>query len=294
MPHFTFNPNDLHRLNRMKFSARGARTESSAGTHQNRRSGEGTDFLDYRSYVPGDDVRNVDWNVFGRLRQIFVRVHESAQQLAVTLVVDCSRSMLFGQPLTKLEQAQRLACALGFVALRGGDRLYAVGFNNAAGLFTGPLTTARALGRLVRFLQDLPAGGLSNLMAAVEQLRRRRRQRGLLIVISDFLNVPDCQRAIGSLLAGGGRLLAIQVLDPLDRGVGLKGTMRLRDSETGLMVDVKVDSSALAAYQTAFELRRQKLEGYCHARGQQYIRAATTDHYLDVACDAIRAKAVLT
>ena len=120
MVQFDFQPNDLHRLNRLMIVVRSARLDASSGGHRTTHAGEGIDFLDYRPYTPGDDFRKVDWTLYGRLRQLFVRLNETSRQLAINIVIDCSKSMLFGTPLTKLHQAQLLACGLGFIGLKNG------------------------------------------------------------------------------------------------------------------------------------------------------------------------------
>lgn len=293
MAQFSFNPNDLHRLNRLMFQVKGVALEESAGGHKSRKMGEGTDFLDFRQYTPGDDFRKVDWSLYGRLRQLFVRLHEAPRQLAVSLLIDESRSMQFGRPITKLQQAQRLACALGFVGLKSGDRVLAYGFADGIKRQLGPLGGVRALPMLVRFLQKLEGTGPSDLSAAVQQLRARRGARGLVIILSDFLNVPRCEQAMTQILACGGRVLAIQILDELDRGIGLKGTLRLEDSESGRQVDVKIDARTLGAYQKAFEEHRQQLENFCLKHRQHYIAATTGDNYLELVCEVLRSKAVV-
>lgn len=293
MPAFTFNPNDLHCLNRLVFiSGRGSFDEALGG-HRSRKIGEGTDFLDFRPYTPGDDFRNVDWNVYGRLRQLFVRQHEAPRQLSVTLLVDCSRSMVFGVPGTKLQQAQRVACALGFVALRGGDRVFGVAFARQIVGWAGPLMGMRGLHNLVAMLEKAPAGGTADLLGTLQQMRARRRCRGLIIIISDFLNVSRWDEALHLALADGAQVLVVQVLDPLDRGVGLAGNLRLRDSESGQQVDVKVDPRRLAQYQQSFETAREALEDFCQHRRQYYLLADTRTNYIELVCQVLRAKAVL-
>jgi uncharacterized protein (DUF58 family) len=287
---FTFDPNDLHRLRRLMFVLRGATLEPTAGGRRSRRAGEGTDFLDFRPYTPGDDFRKLDWNLYGRLRQLFVRLNEAPRQLAVTLLVDSSRSMLFGAPVTKLLQAQRIACGLGFVALQGGDRIHVAHFGDRPHAPLGPVAGRRALGALVRYLQHMPTGGQSNLLDAARQLHGRR---GLVVVLSDFLSVAHHEEALRRLLAGRAQVLVVQVLDPLDRGIGPQGTVRLRDSESGRMVDVRIDAANLARFQQAFEGRRQGLEAFCRRHGQHYLLALTGDPYLALICAALRDKAVV-
>jgi uncharacterized protein (DUF58 family) len=292
MSPFTFNPNDLQRLNRLVFCARGASNDPS-GNRRSRRAGDGLDFLDFRPYSPGDDVRNVDWNLYGRLRQLFIRLNESPRQLSVTVLVDISRSMMFGSPITKLEQAQRLACALGFIAMRGGDRVFVYSFSDRIGPGVGPLTGARGLASLVRFLQRIEPGGASDLPGALAGVRAAGRHRGLVIVLSDFLNIANRERALNAIPSSGGNVLAVQILDGIDRGDGLAGSMRLRDSESGCLVDVKIDRRTLDKYREAFDADRERFESRLTGVGRQYLLASTHDHYLELVCRALRARAVL-
>lgn len=292
MPGFTFNPNDLHRLNRLVFVAGGAVLEETGGTHRTRKAGEGTDFLDFREYTPGDDFRKVDWLLYGRLRQLFVRLHEAPRQLSVTMLIDASRSMGFGSPISKLHQAQRIACGLGFVALRAGERLLGTAFADGIKAEVGPLTGAPALPKLVKFLGRCEGAGKSDLLTAVNALRARRRCRGLVVILSDFLNIPQCEAAVSAVLAGGGRVCCIQILDPLDRGAGLEGNVRLRDSESGTLVDVKVDDRIRTQYRQRFEEGRLAFEQFLLRRRQQYLQASTADSYLEVVCEAVRSRTV--
>lgn len=292
MSPFNFNPNDLQRLNRLVFSARGAANDP-AGNRRSKHRGEGIDFLDFRPYTPGDDVRKVDWNLYGRLQQLFVRLNESPRQLSVTILLDTSRSMTFGSPVTKLEQAQRIACALGFVAIRGGDRVFAYSFADKASLGVGPLVGAKGLAALMTFLQNVDAGGNSDLAGAMAKLRAAGRQRGLVIVLSDFLNVADRERTMNAIAAADGTVLAIQVLDPIDRGEGLTGNLRLRDSESGRMVDVKIDSRTRERYRTGFDEDRERFESHLTGERRHYLLASTRDHYLELVCRALRARAVV-
>ncbi len=293
MPRFAFNPNDLHRLNRLLFVSGRGSFDDALGGHRSRKIGEGTDFLDFRPYTPGDDFRNVDWNLYGRLRQLFVRQHEAPRQLSISLLVDFSKSMQFGARCTKLQQAQRIACALGFIALKAGDRVFASAFSNRIVGSVGPLTGVRGLHALVSMLEKSSAGGTSDLLSVLQQLRARRRCRGLIVLISDFLNVPQWDQAMHLAMGDGAQLLAVQVLDPIDRGLGLSGSLRLRDSESGQLVDINIDPKRLEQYQQAFEHARQQVEDFCHHRRQYYLLADTQTNYIELVCQVLRAKAVL-
>lgn len=291
---FSFNVNDLHRLNRLRFSPRGAVIEHHAGGHRLRRRGDSADFLDYRAYIPGDDLRDIDWNLFGRLRQLIVREHEVSRQLGVHLLIDTSRSMAFGSPRTKLWTAQQLACGLAFIALKQGDRVSVGAFADRLMMHALRLTGVRHFQSVVRRVGEIRPGGGSDLLGALRELRTRRMHRGLTIILSDFLNVADLDRALACIESGGGRLLLVQVLDDGDRGLGLpEGPVRLVDSESGQQVDVRVDAATLEAYRAEFERRRRSLEHRCGSTGRAYLLAQTRDDWLELVCDALRRKAVL-
>jgi len=290
----SFNPNDLHRLNRLVFAIQRAALTESTGGHRTRHRGQGVEFLDFRPYVPGDDLRKLDWNLLARTRQPFIRLHEEPRQLAVTLLLDASRSMFFGSPTTKFQQSQLIAAALGSVALRGGDRLFVCSFSDSLSRPVGPLVGMRSLPRLLRALDEIPdSGRLSNLQQAATDLRKLRRHRGLVVILSDFLNVSGREHAIESLVGGRARILVIQVLDAIDRGAGLVGMLRLRDSESGRMVDVKVTPSVLARYQEAFTAGQDALESHVHQLGQFYAATTTAQPYLELVCQVLRTKAIL-
>src|SRR5439155_23417418 len=104
---------------------------------------------------------------------------------------------------------------------------------------------------------------------------------------------PQCQEALQSLTANGGTLLAVQVLDRADRAHGLSGKVRLRDSETGQLVDVDLDATGQREYLAAFESERERFESFCRAPRRHYIRVETGENYLQAVCEAMRAKAIV-
>lgn len=294
MSSIAFNPNDLHRLNRLVFAMRRMPVEQVSGEHRIRRRGDGYDFLDYRPYTRGDDVRKVDWSLYGRLRQLFVRIHESPRQTGITFLVDASQSMQFGSPRSKFQQAQLIACGLAFVALRGGDRVFAGCFSQTLGPLAGPFHGIRRHRAAVQALEvDVPPGN-SSLLAAIKALAARRRQRGLVVILSDFLNVDGLEAAVRLISSAGGRILAVQVLDPLDRATGLApGMVRLRDSESGQLIQVRITEDSLAQYRERLEHSRLQLDRHLSRGGHEYVLADTHEDYLQVISRALRTGMVL-
>jgi len=282
---FDFSPNELWRLNRLAFRVRVTPTEVSCGERRLRRSGDGYDFLDYRPYSHGDDVRKIDWNLYSRFQQLYVRIHESPRQASLAFILDTSRSMGFGGERLKLAQAQRIACGLLFVALRGGDRVYLAGTGPS---IDGPFSGVRAHRRLVDKLQSQVAGGQTSLLDTVRRLAARRLHRGLVVFLSDFLGVGEMEPALRLIAAVGGKALGIQILAPEDQGETLKpGVVLLRDSETAEMVRVRIDEAAIRDFRNRFRAKQEQLRLSFSRRNFQFLQIAPTDDYLAVISRAL-------
>lgn len=293
MPDIAFHPNDMHRLSRMLFAFRRLSTDPSSGERRTRRSGQGYEFLDYRPYSRGDDVRAIDWNVYGRLRQLFIRVRESPQQASIVFLVDASRSMGFGVPRSKLQQAQLIACGLSFMAMRSGERVFATAFSDTILRLVGPQSGVQQHRRVVRALADTPEARGSNMLQAVHALASQHRNRGMVVILSDFLNVSRVDEVLRVISSAGGRALLVQVLDDRDRAGGLtQGLVQLRDSETGEMRQAWITPQTIRDYKDRFEIAREQLRSRCERKGHFYVLADTTEDYVEVVSRAMRTGAV--
>lgn len=292
MPDFDFDSRDLHACERLAYAGRIASASDASGQHRIQRHGEGTEFLDYRPYTPGDDVRRIDWTVFARLHHPYVRVLQHETTLYANLLVDVSQSMAAGAP-TKAATACRLACMLGYVALGAGDRVSVATFADQLGPITSGLRGQPAVSRLVKALRVAPLGGQTDLLAATRDFARRSRKRGLAIVISDFLGPAGFEEPLRQLLAHRFRVLALQVLSPEDWGAHLKGKLRLRDSETHRTADVTISPRRLAEYQRTLRHRVERLQRFCLQRNQFALYAATTDATSRIVARGLRERGLL-
>jgi uncharacterized protein (DUF58 family) len=293
MPDFDFGPADRRACERLVYAGRIASASDAGGTHRVRRHGEGSEFLDYRAYVPGDDVRRIDWTVFARLRHPYVRVLQHETTLHVHLLVDVSRSMAAGEPISKAATACRLACLLGYVALAGGDRVSVATYTDRLGMMVNGLRGRAALGRLIATLRAAPLGGPTDLAVATAEFCRRSPRRGLVVLLSDFHSRAGYADALRRLLAQRFRLLAVQVLAPVDWGADLQGTLQLRDSESGELTEIVVTPRALEEYQRRVRHHAESLQRFCHQRQQYSLYAATGDSPSAVVARALRRKGLL-
>ena len=170
------------------------------GEHTTSRRGRGLEFSDFRHYRPGDDFRHIDWNIYSRLDQLFLKLHASEDDVTLHLILDTSASMGFGEP-SKIDQARRLAAALAYIALHNLDRVGVSSFSGGMGPALPPIKTRNHMARLLTFLGELPCAGPTRFDAALRAFATRTRNPGLVILISDLLGAGETDAgAAGSTL----------------------------------------------------------------------------------------------
>lgn len=186
------DPRALRRLSSLELVARRIVEGTMSGHHHSPVRGFSTDFLQHRPYVQGDDVRNLDWKVFGKTDRHFVRQFEDDTQLRATLILDASGSMDYGSTeITKLHYAVRLAAALAFVLVAQHDAIGLEVFDTRPRLRVPPSAGHRHLQAVLAELGAVRAGGETSLAASLEEIIRRAPRRGLLLLITDGLDEPD-------------------------------------------------------------------------------------------------------
>jgi len=293
MPEFTFGDRELNVCQRLVYASRIATASDASGGHRVRRTGEGVDFLDYRRYVAGEDVRRIDWTVFARLRQPYVRILQHETVLQVNLLVDVSRSMAAGAPVSKAALACQIACALAFVALSNGDLVSVATFAGKLGSMQTGFRGRGSLRRIVSLLQNAPVKGRTDLPASAREFAERSKHRGLTVLLSDFLSPKDYQAPIRRLLSLGFRVLAIQILDQADWGAGLTGRIRLRDSETRRHADLLITARNLDEYRRRLREHAERLNAYCTRRNQYYLYADTQAPFAQIVARGLRERGLM-
>lgn len=262
-----FDERFLRKLETLELAVRRASGAQARGIRRARRIGAGLELADHRDYVPGDDLRYLDWNLYGRLDRRALRLFEEDEDVAVDILVDASRSMGAGAP-PKLELALQIAAALAYVALANLDRVSVTVLGERPANLPPQRGKNRILG-VLRFLDEARADDAQPLSAALRAhlLRRTTRRRGVGVLISDFYD-PAGARAALDLLRGH-RLspIAIQLTAPDELAPALRGDVRVRDVETGEAHDLTVSPAVLNAYLGRLAALRRELEGHCRERG---------------------------
>lgn len=239
-----------------------------------KRTGSGVEFADHRDYTRGDDFRYIDWNIYGRMDKLLLRLFEEEEDLSIYLLLDTSRSMLFGAP-PKLHYAMKVAAALSYVGLSNLDRVSIVPF---ADRLHARLQPARGKGQIFKvfdFLRKAPAGGVTRLGPAATQFVHQTRRRGMVVVISDFYDPVGYEEGINVLRYHRFEPFVIQVYDEKEANPPLRGDLTLVDCETGEPKEVTVSAKLLEEYRREHERYCQELEEFCTARAVPFFRTHT-------------------
>jgi uncharacterized protein (DUF58 family) len=274
------NPADLAALGNLEFVARSVVEGFLIGLHRSPHRGFSVEFAENRQYVPGDDVRHVDWRMYARSDRYYVKQYEEETNLRAYLAVDTSRSMDWssapGQLLSKLEYARLLAASLAYLLLRQGDAAGLLAFDDQIRLRVQPRGTRRHLGTLLASLAGLRGSGTTDARGAIREVALRMRRKGLVVLISDLLVDPEeTLRALHFLRHRGHEVLVFHLMDPGERDLPQAGDAVFFDPEDES--EVRTDSAELRPdYRRAVEeaVRSWRLE--CRRMGADY-HLFTTD-----------------
>ena len=286
------SPDLMKRLEQLQLLARRRSKSTAKGERRSGARGQSVEFADYRTYVPGDDLRRIDWNLFGRLERLFLKLYEEERELPVTIYLDSSESMSFGR-VSKFDFARQVAAAVGYVALCGFDRVTVEPFplaDDQAGL-VGELRAVRGRRSAMRFfdnLNRLKAGGTADFNQALRLGAMKHRAQGVIVVLSDFLDPAGYEDGLKSLASRGSEVHAVQILAPEELEPSSYGDLRVIDSETGAEQEVTLGKYRLKAYRATVQNYCRRLQEYCRARGIRYQLAQSDTPIDDLLLKAMR------
>lgn len=265
-------PSVLQRLARRRLLVQRALASSGVGERRSRAKGVGIEFADHRPYQLGDDIRHLDRHVFARLGEHHVRQFSLYQQLSVTILLDASASMRFGQP-DKFGFAKAVAAGLAYVALAGGDRVLVGAFSGDRLTWFSPLHGVNRAASLFNWLEQLEPHQTTNLPRVARLAVNRLRSGGLLVVVSDWVT-PDLEAALSTFDLARQELVGVQVLAPEEEEPGLLGAgeLRLVDAETGNEVDLSLEPALIERYREDLETWSREVRDAVRAHRGRFLR----------------------
>ncbi|HEY8504354.1 MAG TPA: DUF58 domain-containing protein [Gemmataceae bacterium] len=263
-------PDFLHRLEQLELVSRKIFQGKTKGERLSKRKGQSVEFADFRSYVVGDDLRFLDWNLFARLDRLMLRLFLEEEDLHVYLLIDNSLSMEYGTP-TKLRYALQVAAALGFVGLTNLDRVVAEVFNDRVVRTSPALRGRRSLWRLFDFLGKVEPAGPSDLTRALRTFSLKCPGKGVVILLSDFLDKGGYEDGLRYLFARNLDVYVIQVLSQEEIEPPLVGDLKLVDVEDADEAEITVSAPLLKRYRETLAAFRAGLARFCTRRGATYL-----------------------
>ena len=269
-----FSNDFLLQLERLGFVSRRSHVGRVKGERKSPRKGSSVEFADYRPYEVGDDLRYVDWNAFGRLNRLYLKVFMDEEDLCVHLLVDASGSMDFGEP-GKFQYATRLAAALAFVAFVNLERVAVGVFRDRLSEGWLPTRGRNQFLPFQEFLAGIQPGGPTAFNDAIRQYALRVKDAGLAVVVSDFLDPGGYEQGLRALMERRFDVHVIQLLAPEEIEPTLGGDLELVDAESGEVREVSLDAETLRAYHRELDGYLSRLEAFCRANELTYTRVTT-------------------
>ncbi len=264
------DPEFLHKLEQLELVSRRIFVGRMKGERKSKRRGSSVEFAEHRNYTSGDDLRHIDWNVYGRLDRLFLKLFLEEEDLHVYTVLDTSLSMDFGKP-TKLRYGKQVAAALSFIGLVNHDRVVLDTFSARLDQGLHGVRSRSQMWRVVQYLEQLAPSGASDLTAAARQFAIRHAGKGVVVVISDFLDRKGYQDALRYLLARNMDIYVIHILSQEEIEPELVGDLRLVDCEDEETAEITISAPLLKRYKENLNLFVGGLKAWCTQRGITYI-----------------------
>jgi len=281
----------LRRLEQLELASRRLTAGRMKGERRSVRRGQSVEFADYRNYTHGDDLRQLDWNVYARLERLFIKLFVEEEDVTVHVLVDASRSMDFGEP-NKLDFARRAAGALAYLGLASLDRVSVAFLGDGHATSLSPMRGKRRALELFRFLSEPRTERHTGLAAAAREYASRLRGSGPLLLLSDLMD-PGYLDALRDLAGTRCQLSVLHILSPEELDPEVAPDARLVDNETGQGVEVTGDDDLVERYRTRLVDWQTEIGTFVSRRGGAYVAVPSDLDLADLLFDTLRRRRVV-
>ncbi|MDA7951320.1 MAG: DUF58 domain-containing protein [Pirellulaceae bacterium] len=268
------SPALMGKLERMELVSRKVFKGRMKGEKRSKRKGQSVEFADFRNYVPGDDLRFIDWNLYARLDKLFLKLFMEEEDLHFYCLLDASDSMDFGEP-NKLLYAKQLAAALGYIGLCRSDRVKIEALSSSAGSVAPTLRGRHSLPKMLGYLRSIEAGENVSLLSGTKSFSLRNSGKGIVVLISDLMDKEGYQNALRYLMAQKMDVYVIQVLSSEEIDPDVKGDLKLVDVEDGGFAEISASQALLKRYQKMLSTFIAEAKSFCGKRNIVYLMANT-------------------
>lgn len=282
----------MARLDQLDVMSRKILSGKMKGERRSKRRGQSVEFADFRNYVIGDDLRFIDWNIYARLEKLFLKLFLEEEDLAVYVLVDISRSVEYGEP-NKALYIKQVAAALGYIGLVNYNRVTIAAMSEGIVAETGAMRGRRNVARMIDFVDRLEPTGASHFADACKRFALMNRQKGVLIVLSDFFIKEGFESGLKYIAGGKYDLFCVQCLSPQEIEPELQGDLKLKDVEDDDLAEVSITQPLLKKYKATLNAYCLSLKDYVTRRGGTYLFTSTAVPFDTLVLNYLRERGLL-
>ena len=274
----------LRKLEKLKIISRKSARSPQRGEHRSWQSGEGLEFLDYRKYHPGDDLRYVDWSVYGRLDKLFIKLFHAEKGQTAHILLDMSQSMGGGYP-PKDVTAKKIAAALSYICLANLDKTGLMAFNDKIIDIKTPARGRNRFPEVLKFLLALGTSSKTNINGCLAEYATICKNPGIAIIISDFFDAEGYEDGLKALAYRNFDINLIHVLDREEINWSKTGNLALLEIETGESKLTYIDKQALVLYRKKMDNFISGIKRYSAHYDMNYFLCNTAIPFEDTLTD---------
>ncbi|MBB6478497.1 DUF58 domain-containing protein [Spirochaeta isovalerica] len=267
-----FDRDFLRKLEQFSILSKKLRKGAVRGEHRVIHRGMSTEFHDYRNYNSGDDLRYIDWNIYGRLEKLLIKIFSGEEDQSVHILLDTSLSMNDGNP-AKMDYAKKIAGALAYIAVHSLDRVGITSFSDRMGEMYVPERRLSSLRTLFSYLEAIEADGSTEFNRALREYALKVKRPGTAVIISDLLDAKGYEEGLLSLIYRKFDVIVLQVLSEEELSPRLYGSYRLIDAESGEKLSISADKKFMDEYDTELASWFSSIELFCRKKRIDYIRS---------------------
>ena len=276
----------LSQLDRFNLVVRKRVTSSYTGSRRSVMHGRGITIKDHRIYTPGDDFRSIDWRIFARTDDLYIKRYEEDKSLTTHIIVDHSASMNFGKGIIKFDYAAMLGVGTAYLTMKENEKFQFSTFSEELETFR-PKRGMGHLASMVDHLNNIKLTGFSRFKDAMSRYKKMIGSRSLIVIVSDFLfDIEEIEQ--GLIMLGKQNMKIIQVLDPVERELAFDGDFRLKDSETKNILRTYVNPRLRISYKQRLEDHISKIAKLCDELGLDFHIITTDKPIFDAFYDILK------
>lgn len=282
----------MSRLDQLDVMSRKMLAGKMKGERRSKQRGQSVEFADYRNYVIGDDLRFIDWNIYARLDGLFLKLFLEEEDLSLYILLDVSKSCEYGNP-NKAFYLKQVAAALGYIGLVNYNRVSIAAMADGIVAETGAMRGRRRVAQMIDFVSKLQPSGQSHLAEAAKRFALGHRQKGVLVVLSDFFDKGGYENGLRYVAGGKYDLFCVQVLSPQEIEPDLQGDLKLRDMEDDDTAEVSITAPLIKKYKANLNAYCLSLKDYITRRGGTYLFTSTAIPFDTLVLNYLRERGLL-